>query len=165
MDTDLKDLFSLKNDVFRVYLTYAILLVFKMMFLSFYTSIMRGTFGVYMEANREDAKLWAMFPEESSKDKLRIQRVRDRVDRIRRCHLNDLENIPAFLIVGLLFVAINPPLYVASIYYRVFTAARYIHCVAYLLPLPQPCRAVAFGSGSVITVLMGVEILKAAALF
>ena len=29
----------------------------------------------------------------------------------RRIHRNDVENIPAFLAVGLLFVAINPPLY------------------------------------------------------
>ncbi|PIK36469.1 hypothetical protein BSL78_26711, partial [Apostichopus japonicus] len=52
------------------------------------------------------------------------------------CHLNDLENIPVFLVIGLLYVAINPVASTAILHYRIFTAARFIHNVAYLLPLP-----------------------------
>ena len=51
------------------------------------------------------------------------QRVDDRVERVRRVHLNDLENIPAFVFVGFLFLNANPPAS-AAYYFYVFTIAR-----------------------------------------
>ena len=40
--------------------------------------------------------------------------VNDYVDRSRRMHRNDLENIPAFWAAGLIFVAVAPPLWLAQ---------------------------------------------------
>ncbi|WP_187788047.1 MAPEG family protein, partial [Salmonella sp. S146_54837] len=131
-------LYSLENEVFKVYLTYAVLVVFKMFFLALYTSGTRITNKAY--ANKEDFGMG--YPEE--KAKIRIAKGNDNVDRIKRCHLNDLENIPAFLAIGLLYVAIDPVASTAIMHFRIFAAARYFHCVAYLLPLPQPSRALGF---------------------
>ena len=39
----------------------------------------------------------------------------DYVERSRRMHRNDLENIPAFLACGMIFVAVEPPLVLANI--------------------------------------------------
>ncbi|KAJ8039520.1 Microsomal glutathione S-transferase 1 [Holothuria leucospilota] len=161
MAVDTKSLYSLENDVFKVYLTYAVLVVFKMMFLSFYTSFTRISNKIF--ANREDYG-WT-YPEEKAKQKIESYKGDERVNRILRCHLNDLENIPAFLIVGLLYVAINPSPYTATMHYRIFAAARYFHCVAYLLPLPQPSRALGFTVGAIVTISMGVQILRAVATF
>ncbi|KAJ8039521.1 Microsomal glutathione S-transferase 1 [Holothuria leucospilota] len=163
MADDAKSLFVLENDVFKVYLTYAVLVVFKMMFLSFYTATIRISSKLILQsfANKED--FGPGYPEDKAAEK--IAKGNPKIDRIRRCHLNDLENIPAFLIVGLLYVAINPSLYTATMHYRIFAAARYFHCVAYLLPLPQPSRALAFGTGATVTISMGVQILRAAAQF
>src|SRR5262245_21866770 len=41
--------------------------------------------------------------------------LNDYVDRSRRIQRNDLENIPAFLAAGLLFVAVDPPFAFATI--------------------------------------------------
>ncbi|XP_071820947.1 microsomal glutathione S-transferase 1-like [Apostichopus japonicus] len=152
-------LYSLDNEVFRVYLTYAVVLVLKMFFIAFYTSFVRITKKVY--ANKEDFGIG--YPEEKAKE--RISKGNDRVERVRRCHLNDLENIPVFLVIGLLYVAINPVASTAILHYRIFTAARFIHNVAYLLPLPQPCRALGFTTGVLVTASMGIQILRAAAQF
>ena len=79
-----------------------------------------------------------------------------------RCHLNDLENVIPFVLIGLMYVATNPDPATALIYFRAFTTARLCHTVAYLLPLPQPSRALAFIGGFIVNVLMAVSVLKQA---
>lgn len=53
-------------------------------------------------------------------------RVDDRVERVRRVHQNDLENIPLFVFAGFLFLQISPPPS-AVYYFYVFTVARFVH--------------------------------------
>ena len=57
--------------------------------------------------------------------------VNDYVDRSRRMHRNDLENIPAFWAAGLAFVAVAPPLWLAQVLMYGFVAARACHALAY----------------------------------
>ena len=52
-------------------------------------------------------------------------RTNENVERVRRCHQNDLENIPIFFAVGFLFLQLNPPAS-AVYYFYAFTAARYV---------------------------------------
>lgn len=153
------NLYSLDNEVFRAYLTYAVLVTLKMFCLAMFTSFVRITQKSF--ANKEDFGMG--YPAEKAKE--RIAKGNDTVDRIKRCHLNDLENIPAFLVIGLLYVAIDPVASSAIMHFRVFAAARFFHNVAYLLPLPQPSRALGFGTGLCTTVSMGIQILRAAAQF
>jgi len=56
-------------------------------------------------------------------DRRQLQ-VSDHVDRLRRMHCNDLENIPAFWIAGLLLVTTAPPLLPAQLLMYGFVTAR-----------------------------------------
>jgi glutathione S-transferase len=51
------------------------------------------------------------------------------VERVRRAHLNDLENIPAFLISGLFYVMTNPNVNLALWLFRIAVLARIGHTI------------------------------------
>ncbi|XP_072017230.1 microsomal glutathione S-transferase 1-like [Amphiura filiformis] len=82
------------------------------------------------------------------------------VERIRRCHLNDLENIIPFLIIGILYILTGPSVYAATWHFRIFVVSRFIHTIAYLLPLPQPTRFTAMYVGWCVTASMSVQCLR-----
>ncbi len=56
----------------------------------------------------------------------------DRVDRIRRIQLNDLESLPYFLVAGFLYVLTEPPLLLAQCLLYGYVMTRLVHFVAYL---------------------------------
>uniref|UniRef100_A0A8C2N6H4 Microsomal glutathione S-transferase 1 n=1 Tax=Capra hircus TaxID=9925 RepID=A0A8C2N6H4_CAPHI len=87
-------------------------------------------------------------------------RTDDRVERVRRAHLNDLENIVPFLGIGLLYSLSGPDLSTAILHFRLFVGARIYHTIAYLTPLPQPNRALAFFIGYGVTLSMAYRLLK-----
>jgi glutathione S-transferase len=51
------------------------------------------------------------------------------VERVRRAHLNDLENIPAFLIAALFYICSEPDPTVALWLIRVAVTARILHTI------------------------------------
>ena len=53
------------------------------------------------------------------------------VERVRRNHLNDIENIVPFVIIGLLYVSINPSPTAALWHFRTFFFSRIFHTIAY----------------------------------
>jgi glutathione S-transferase len=83
----------------------------------------------------------------------------DYVDRSRRMHHNDLENIPAFLACGLLFVAAAPSLLVANILMYTFVGARLLHTLAYATKQTHEVRATFYTIGSVVVIVMAVYVL------
>lgn len=84
-------------------------------------------------------------PEDAVTDKKsKVSYVNERVERVRRCHQNDIENIAPFFILGALYVTTNPAYGFALNLFRTFTAARFIHTFVYLNQVPQPSRALAF---------------------
>jgi len=85
--------------------------------------------------------------------------INDYVDRSRRMHRNDLENIPAFLVVGLLFVAVVPPLWAAQVLMYGFVAARAAHFVAYATSRSHEVRATFYTIGSLIVIYMAAHVL------
>lgn len=87
--------------------------------------------------------------------------VNNYVDRSRRMHRNDLENIPAFWAAGLVFVAVAPPLWLAQGLMFGFVAARAAHAVAYATAQSHEVRATFYTVGSVIVVAMAVYALVA----
>ncbi|XP_042529380.1 microsomal glutathione S-transferase 1, partial [Dipodomys spectabilis] len=89
-------------------------------------------------------------------------RTDDSVERVRRAHLNDLENVVPFVGVGLLYALSRPAPATALLHFRVFAGARLFHTVAYLLPLPQPSRALGFFVGYGVTLSMAGRVLQAA---
>lgn len=86
----------------------------------------------------------------------------DYVDRSRRMHRNDLENIPAFLACGLLFVAAAPSYQLANILMYTFVAARLAHTLAYATRRSHEVRATLYTVGSVAVIVMALYVLGAA---
>ena len=82
------------------------------------------------------------------------------VERIRRAHQNDLENIIPFILVGGFYLTTNPSLATAQILFRTFTAARLIHSLAYLGSIRQPVRGLAFAAGLFVNVFMAISVIK-----
>uniref|UniRef100_A0A8C8GFB1 Microsomal glutathione S-transferase 1 n=1 Tax=Oncorhynchus tshawytscha TaxID=74940 RepID=A0A8C8GFB1_ONCTS len=139
------------SEVVLAFSTYATIVVLKMMLMSPMTAYFRFTRKCF--ANMEDTGM-AKTPE----DKKRMLRVDPDVERVRRCHQNDLENIIPFIVIGLLYTLTGPDLSTALLHFRVFVGSRLFHTVAYILPLPQPSRAVAFLIGLVTTSSMAYQV-------
>ncbi|XP_071953663.1 microsomal glutathione S-transferase 1-like [Antedon mediterranea] len=137
------------NDAFRVFCTYAGLTTVKMMSLSVYTIMLRMKNDVFM--NTEDKQ---------SKDSKVGININDYIERVRRCHRNDLENIVPFLSLGFLYAITNPSVYSATMCYRIFFASRILHSIAYLTPLPQPSRALCFIVGWFVNATMAWGIIS-----
>ena len=64
-----------------------------------------------------------------------------------------------FVLVGLLYALTGPDGATALTYFRVFAASRLCHTVAYILPLPQPSRALSWLTGLVVTCCMASHLL------
>ncbi|XP_064011665.1 microsomal glutathione S-transferase 1 [Pogoniulus pusillus] len=145
----------LDNEAFRAYATYATIVLLKMMLMSLITAYFRVTRKAF--ANPEDAVSHGKG--ESAKKYLRTD---PDVERVRRGHLNDLENIVPFLGIGLLYALSGPELSTALMHFRIFAGARIFHTLAYLIPLPQPSRGLSWAVGYAVTISMAYKVLKTA---
>ena len=145
---------ALTNPVFETYVIAAALMVLKVMGQGWMTvyRMMRSNSGL---ASPEDVQKGILNtdPRPEQLD------VNDYVDRSRRMHRNDLENIPAFLIAGLLFVAVDPSLLLAQILMYGFVAARLAHFVAYATKQTHEVRATFYTIGSLIVIYMAAHAL------
>ena len=78
----------------------------------------------------------------------------ERVERVRRIQQNHLENLPFFLVAGLLFVLSGPPLVLARVLLYGYVASRLLHFAAYMGARDHEVRAAFWTVGSVILVFM-----------
>ena len=85
----------------------------------------------------------------------------EHVERWRRIMLNHLENIPFFLVIGLLFVLTGPSLVLAQWLFWGYVVARLLHFVVYSTGQIHDIRATFWTIGSVIIIAMCVMVLKA----
>jgi glutathione S-transferase len=150
MSATTTELFSLSNPVFSHYAFYGAVVISKMLAMAFLTAVKRFAKGAF--ANPEDLKLGS---------KKGVVLNDPDVERVRRNHLNDLENIPAFLFLGFLYVATQPSVAAALWHFRIFAISRFLHTVAYQVPLPQPSRALTFFAGVGVCISMAYQIIKA----
>ena len=81
-------------------------------------------------------------------------RPNERVERVRRIVQNDLENLPFFLVAGLLFVLARPPLGLAQALLYGYVASRLLHFWAYYTARDHETRAAFWTIGSLILVFM-----------
>ena len=86
----------------------------------------------------------------------------DYVDRVRRIQLNDLENLPFFLVAGFLFVLTGPSLLLAQALLYGYVASRLLHFGAYITARSHETRATFWTIGSLILVYMTLRALVAA---
>jgi glutathione S-transferase len=84
------------------------------------------------------------------------------VERIRRIHQNDLENVPFFLIAGLLFVLTEPPPLLAQWLLYGYVVSRLLHFLAYFTGQVHDLRATLWTVGSLILIFMTVWSLVSA---
>ena len=117
-------------------LLFSALLVLKMGALSFATANTRRKSGVVV--NPEDTKV-NPGTRAAGEDAPETQRIL-------RAHRNDLENIPAFLILALLFTLSGASATAGWAYFGVYFVARVLHSIFYLKAI-QPGRTAAFFAG------------------
>ena len=84
------------------------------------------------------------------------------VDRVRRIHLNDLENLPFFLFAGFFYVLTQPSLLFAELLLYGYVVSRLLHFAAYLTAQAHDVRATLWTLGSLILIFMTVRSLVAA---
>jgi len=86
----------------------------------------------------------------------------ERVERIRRIQLNDLESVPYFLVAGLLFLLTKPSLLVAQLLFYGYVVTRFAHFAAYMTRQTHDLRAALWTPGSLILIYMAARTLLAA---
>ena len=82
------------------------------------------------------------------------------VARVKRAHINALENAVPFFAVAPLYAATGGSLLGAKAYFLTFVAARLLHSLFYLWGR-QPFRTLSFGIGILCVIGMGVHVLRA----
>jgi glutathione S-transferase len=151
------DKLSLQDPLFATYVIAATLMILKAVSMSWLTVVRmmaaRGGF-----RSPEDLKRTPLNPAPHA-DQLAPD---ERVERIRRIHLNDLENLPFFLVAGFLYVLTQPSLLWAQVLLYGYVASRFLHFLAYLTARTHDTRATLWTVGSVILIFMTVRALLAA---
>lgn len=137
----------INNAAFHTYATCSAILAIKMLLTGNYTTLQRMRNKAFV--NAEDARQLGGQASEQEHPAvahaLRIQR-------------NDLENIPLFFVIGLIFVLGGATPFAAAAYCWTFTIARLLHWVAYLNHL-QPWRAICYFAGYLTILGMAVQII------
>ena len=153
----MSNLLNLQNPVFVSYTIAAALMVLKLMGQGWVTvfRMIKTDAGLL---NPEDLQ-----PGPANRNPRPEQLERnDYVDRSRRIQRNDLENIPAFLACGLIFVAADPSAVLANIVLFGFVIARLAHTIAYTTGQRHEVRATLFSIGSIAVIFMALYALAAA---
>ena len=143
------DLVSLDNPVFRTYVIAASIMVLKGVGMSWLTVVrmlqVKGGF-----RSPEDLRKTPLNP---SPDPTQLE-PHERVERVRRIQLNDLENLPYFLVAGFLYVFTEPNVKVAQWLFYGYVATRLAHFAAYLTSQTHDLRAALWTPGSLVLVYM-----------
>lgn len=88
----------------------------------------------------------------------------ERVERLRRIQLNDLESLPYFLVAGFLWILTEPSLVLAQWLLYGYVVTRLAHFVAYLTAQIHDIRALLWTPGSLILIYMAASTLVTALL-
>ncbi|MGX9350506.1 MAPEG family protein [Shimia sp. W99] len=147
-------LISLENPVFVTYAIASALMVLKIMGQGWMTvyRMLKSDSGL---ASPEDLRPTLL----NRSPRPEQLEVNDYVDRSRRMHRNDLENIPGFWMAGFLFVMVSPPLWLAQVLMYGFVAARAVHAVGYATRQNHEFRATFYTIGSLIVIFMALYVL------
>jgi glutathione S-transferase len=148
---------TMENPVFITYMIAAAIMILKLMgqgWMTVYRMLKVG--GGW--ATPEDLQP-GLINRNPSPEQLELN---DYVDRSRRMHRNDLENIPAFLACGLVFVAAGPSYLLANILMYGFVVARLAHTLAYATKQSHEVRATLYTVGSLAVVVMAGYVLAIA---
>ena len=140
---------SLHDLLFRVYAIAAALMIIKMASMAWLT-VYRMTKVKAGFRSPEDARRSPYNPAPAG-DQLAPNEY---VERARRIHQNDGENVPLFLAAGLLFVLAAPPLWAAQLALYGYVATRLLHFAAYVTAQLHDLRAALWTPGSLAILAM-----------
>lgn len=112
--------------------------------------------------NRFKNKVFAAEEDVKGMPGAKVSYAQPDIERARRIHLNDLENIPIFLFVAFIYILTGPAASTAIWHFRIFTISRVCHTLAYAIPIPQPSRALSFFVGIGVVISMAIRILSGA---
>jgi glutathione S-transferase len=145
---------SLQNPVFAAYVIAASLMILKAVAMSWLTVVrmIRANGGF---RSPEDIRKTPLNP---SPDPAQLA-PDERVERIRRIQMNDLENLPFFLVAGFLFVFTQPSPQLAQWLFYGYVATRLAHFLAYLSAQTHDMRAALWTPGSLILIYMAAKTL------
>ncbi len=148
---------ELQGPVFATYVIAATIMILKAVAMSWLTVVqmMRANAGFRAP---EDMRKTPLNPNPNPDQ----TKPNESVDRIRRIHLNDLENIPFFLAAGFLWVLTQPSLLEAQIVFYTYVVTRLLHFLAYLSARSHDVRAMLWTPGSLLIIYMAVRTLMAA---
>ncbi|KAM9218143.1 prostaglandin E synthase [Leptosomus discolor] len=141
----------MENKVFMSFTFYSTILILKMYVVAIITGQVRLRKKAF--ANPEDAL---------RNGGLQYYREDPDVERCRRAHRNDMENIFPFLFLGAVYSLLDPSPAVARIHFFIFCVGRIVHTIAYLLQLKAPTRSVAYSVAQLPCFSMALQILLAA---
>ncbi|XP_037034058.1 microsomal glutathione S-transferase 1-like isoform X2 [Bradysia coprophila] len=128
------ELIDRSNSVFCSFIVCSAILVLKMLVMSTLTSIQR--FRTQTFSAPEDV----VFSEGAE-----VNFNNENINRVRRAHRNDMENILPYLTIGLLYVLTDPLPWLAKSCFLIATIARLLHTFVYAVyVIPQPARAICF---------------------
>ena len=137
----------LADPVVRLFTICAAVLVIKMLVTANLTGIYRTARKVY--ATPEDYRFFGQEP---------VTRSDEDIERIRRSHHNDLENIVPFLGIGFLYALTGPSYTMAAVLLIAFTAARVVYTVVYVAGL-QPWRTITFAVAQIALYVIAIATL------
>ena len=112
-----------------------VILFFKMLAISVYQGRQRYKHKAFKAP--EDARAVGLTP---------VAEELPQVQRAARAWLNDLENIPAFWALGLVYILVEASAAAAPWFFMVFTGARIVHSYCHINAI-QPWRALAYFAG------------------
>jgi len=143
------DTLSLQSPLFATYVIAATLMILKAVSMSWLTVVrmmqVKGGF-----RSPEDLRKTPLNP---APDPRQLE-PDERVERIRRIQMNDLENLPFFLVAGFLFVLTDPSLLLARVLLYGYVVSRLLHFAAYFTAQTHDTRATLWTVGSLILVFM-----------
>jgi glutathione S-transferase len=143
------DKLSLQNPLFATYVVAASLMILKVVAMSWLTVVrmlqVNGGF-----RSPEDLRKTPLNP---SPDPKQLER-NEAVDRIRRIQLNDLENVPFFLVAGFLYILTEPSLIAARLLLYGYVLSRLAHFAAYFTAQTHDVRATLWTIGSLILIYL-----------
>lgn len=125
---------NVNEGVYRAYVFWSSVLVVKMLVMSVLTGMQRFKKKAFV--NPEDI---------ASNPKLKLKTDDPDVERVRRAHQNDLENILPYFVIGFFYILTNPDPVIAANLFRAVAVSRIAHTLVYaVVVIPQPARAIAW---------------------
>lgn len=150
------DQLTFENPVFATYAASAALMILLAISTAWITVIQMMRFkGGYRAP--EDMKKTPLNPAPAADQTA----PKEPVERYRRIMQNHLENIPFFLVIGLLFVLTGPSTVLAQWLLFGYVVSRFLHFLAYASAQIHDIRATFWTIGSVILIVMSIAVLRA----